>query len=807
MRKTMRRRYPLLRDPGAGARALISRLIVCALAIQLANCEPPRRLVLVYPDAAAQARAHRVELLIGEGVDCEHLHQASATRQFVFDAHGQPPTLGEVSRGLVAFRAAVRDAACLQFLDGCHTVALTESADESVRIVLQQVAATGCPSATSCSDGQCVAGDAATAIDGGLSDRLVRDGARDGAAPDQTAPDQTAPDQAASDQTAPDQAALDRSPADAAADAAAEDASSEPPWWNRAWSSRQYLRFHNADSDSDLTNLPVLVTLDASVLEQARPDGADLRFVAAEGGTLLAHEIESWGPSRPLQAWVRVPWLEAGSNRSAIWVYYGNSGAADVQDPPAVWSADYLAVLHFGPDQGVSDSTGHGHSAVLHGTLEVDGLAGFARSLNGTTDYIEIPSLHGSGYPQSQGTVELFARGAIRGQTTGDMIFDRTGGARPHLYLGAYIGENVTCGAQDDANAELWSPRPIHWLSADDDAAWQSFAMTHDLSASQLSAYHQGGQMASTTLAGFAPTGQRATFGEGLAALVDEIRVSSVARSRDWFNATRRSAAGQYLLPGPPSEPPLPAPRSLPRAPGAIALYDFDEISGAIVHDSSALSPALDLVVADPDRVRWLAGALQVVRATHIESGIGANKIADACAASNAFTVEAWVMPDSPLFSGPSRIVTFSQDAGIRNFTLGQATEGYGARTGHYGLRYRTSLTDPNGTSCTDASCTPVNAGNPTTPAATVRTDRPTHVVFTRSADVVDGYLDGAPVTTQSWPGVTSNFWDGNMHLALANEMVSPDGQRTWLGTLYLVAIYCRALSADEVAQNYQAGY
>lgn len=45
--------------------------------------------------------------------------------------------------------------------------------------------------------------------------------------------------------------------------------------------------------------------------------------------------------------------------------------------------------------------------------------------------------------------------------------------------------------------------------------------------------------------------------------------------------------------------------------------------------------------------------------------------------------------------------------------------------------------------------------------------------------------------------------WDDDYPLALANELIDP---RPWLGELYLVAIYSKALSAEEVNLNYIVG-
>jgi hypothetical protein len=72
----------------------------------------------------------------------------------------------------------------------------------------------------------------------------------------------------------------------------------------------------------------------------------------------------------------------------------------------------------------------------------------------------------------------------------------------------------------------------------------------------------------------------------------------------------------------------------------------------------------------------------------------------------------------------------------------------------------------------------------------------PTHVVYTREAGglakiYVNGELQGA----EQISGDLSN-WDSSFSFGLANEAT---GDRPWLGTLHLVAVFNRVLSEDEI--------
>ena len=192
----------------------------------------------------------------------------------------------------------------------------------------------------------------------------------------------------------------------------------------------------------------------------------------------------------------------------------------------------------------------------------------------------------------------------------------------------------------------------------------------------------------------------------------------------------------------------------------------------------------LDLEIADPGNVTWnSSGYLTVNSSTIMSSGVAASKIIDASVATNELSVEAWIAPANTTQSGPARIVTLSPNTSERNFTLGQNGD-------QYIFRLRTTT---NGTQGTDTVVT--------TASGTVTTNL-THVVFTRDA-LGDAkiYLNGEIAADSGVVGNLSN-WDSSYELSLANEFTL---NRTWLGEIYLVAVYNRALGQTEITRNYNA--
>lgn len=216
---------------------------------------------------------------------------------------------------------------------------------------------------------------------------------------------------------------------------------------------------------------------------------------------------------------------------------------------------------------------------------------------------------------------------------------------------------------------------------------------------------------------------------------------------------------------------------------GLLVLYDFRSDSGDVVKDRSGVGPTVDLRIENSKAVRRRAGELEIRSATRLRSEKPAGKIHDAVRNSGQMTVEAWVRPANTRQDGPARIVSLSKNTSERNFTLGQEGD-------KYDFRLRTTRTSNNG------------LPSLSTPGRRVRTEL-THVAYTRGRDGrARIYLNGRQSAERDVAGDMSN-WDASMRLALANEH---SGDRLWLGTYHLVAIYGRQLSAREIEQNFQAG-
>ncbi len=228
--------------------------------------------------------------------------------------------------------------------------------------------------------------------------------------------------------------------------------------------------------------------------------------------------------------------------------------------------------------------------------------------------------------------------------------------------------------------------------------------------------------------------------------------------------------------------PPPPPPTRVTE--GLQVLYAFDEGEGTVVHDRSGVGTELSLSLESEAAVTWIPdGGLAINAPTIMSSMDPAGGVASAAMASNEITVEAWIKPANITQDGPARIVSLSVDFNYRNFQLAQTAE-------IFDVRLRTTETTENG------------RPSLATPLGSLTADL-THVVYTRAASgMARTYVGGESVVGRIVPGTFSN-WDEGYRLALGDELI---GSRPWLGEYHLVAVYSRALSADEVGQNFRVG-
>jgi hypothetical protein len=154
------------------------------------------------------------------------------------------------------------------------------------------------------------------------------------------------------------------------------------------------MAFSNYTAAEVLTNFPVLVTFSNGLYGTfnyntftSPTNGGDLRFTDSSESTFLDFEIEKWDTNGASFAWVRVPQLSSNTTIYAKW------GGSDTNLPActtngAVWTNGYESVWHF--DESASP--------YKDSTLKHDATAGAAPSRTTSAMVCAAQSFGGSSY-------------------------------------------------------------------------------------------------------------------------------------------------------------------------------------------------------------------------------------------------------------------------------------------------------------------------------------------------------------------------------------------------------------------------
>ena len=342
------------------------------------------------------------------------------------------------------------------------------------------------------------------------------------------------------------------------------------------------------------TNFPVLVRLTnasaatgANVLSEALANGADIRFADGTGQTALSFEIEHWSATSAA-IWVRVPEV-AGNSETVLRMYWGNGAASAASSATGVFGTnEFLGVWHMGNasgatarpnavNPGTNDAVPSGPAPA--GIANVSGLIGMADSLRGqgsgaNGDHFSMGSIT---YPNQQTTMSLWMLMPTPQANTTFTHFMTMGNASSSHVM--WIGRNGTTndwrargaggtagtGAGTTGETDLPENTTVAGALLPMDT-WAHMAITRDSTEGRRWRMYKNGARVidyfrgtGTTSSTFArhnfPAIARSTHFIGRPIgwnnptthmLVDEARISSVARSGDWMKLeyeTQKSGA------------------------------------------------------------------------------------------------------------------------------------------------------------------------------------------------------------------------------------------------------------------------
>lgn len=289
-------------------------------------------------------------------------------------------------------------------------------------------------------------------------------------------------------------------------------------WWNEEWTVRKKITLDTqaAGVAAEADSVPVLVRLSTGNFDflSAKEDGSDIRFVTEDDKTPLKFHVERYdGVNELAFVWVQVPKLAGNNTGQHIWLYYGNENAPAASDSKTSYDAAQLMVYHLSETQGLpQDATANGNNVSQAKLVYVPGglIAGAAR-LAGDGGMV-------AGSPALQNATEFtFSAWVKPAQADGELL------ALGGLTLGLSGGVPVLSvnGAQTRATA----PVAVN--------TWHHIALT---AGQQGFTLYVDGKPAGTAAGALTPAASL-RIGGGLAGEMDEVQVSTVARSAAWLAA------------------------------------------------------------------------------------------------------------------------------------------------------------------------------------------------------------------------------------------------------------------------------
>jgi hypothetical protein len=354
---------------------------------------------------------------------------------------------------------------------------------------------------------------------------------------------------------------------------------SMPKWWNNSWQYRKVITVNHTKIAGDLTDFSVLVDItDNDLATKAQASGDDIVFVDTNL-TKLNHEIELYeNATGHLIAWVNVPVLSSTGD-TRLYMYYGNANASSQQNPTAVWNSGFVMVQHLEElSEARIDSTINGNNGTLYGTVgkSTSGKIDGADAFNGLNGSVRIPA----GFlPTSAITVELWFK--------------------PSPYVPALWPKVINTGNTNrmgitGGKSSLTSDRWIFGLTWDSGGksfstgdfvsgnAWNHLALTWN--GTYCVSYVNGVKAREGAVNGVPDwigrplyLGSNIYGGECFNGDIDEVRISSAARSSSWIltsYSNQREPASFYTML---------AEEKLPAAPVITALSPYNGALGVPV--------------------------------------------------------------------------------------------------------------------------------------------------------------------------------------------------------------------------------
>jgi hypothetical protein len=366
-------------------------------------------------------------------------------------------------------------------------------------------------------------------------------------------------------------------------------------WYDANWPYRKRILIDGdqVSGSSTHSNFPVLISVTANTDNDlkhtgsgghvGKTDGTDIFFTNDEGSK-VDHEIESYDPATgELNIWVEVPEL-AVTNDTTLYMYYGYASATDQQNVSGTWdeggAGNFAGVWHLPEDAAGTTATDLYEDSTVnanHGDDGIDatgkdGQIGLGQEFN--DDYIAIPDPGGS-WEFADGGLDAgtsdftvsawFYWDSTMTAVNPSIIYKGGGGAADTGYWFHYnqTNDRIDLRVADGTDRFTAASNPSLGITSNN---WHHLTAVFDRETGLDTAYfylngspagsENSTLVADTTVSGTA----NVAFGSNVfIGNLDELRISSVARSADWIatefaNQDSPSTFHQFLSEETPSD-------------------------------------------------------------------------------------------------------------------------------------------------------------------------------------------------------------------------------------------------------------
>jgi len=309
------------------------------------------------------------------------------------------------------------------------------------------------------------------------------------------------------------------------------------PWWNTDWGYNRIITIESDYVDTDLLNFPVMVLIPNSI-GQYCDDGNSIRFLDMNNVTTYYYEIDEWNASGDSYIWVNVTGVQSDSDTQFL-MYYNNTGASDAQDAANTWDDYFVGVWHM---HDGNDSSGNGNTGIDRNVSDGNAIANITTGKMGSAKDLELDDQqylnvsHATSLNLNDSTLEAWIN---MESISADMdIFDKTLASQTLRFFFDQPADRLVFEVASSGQA-LGNTSDLGSTST-----WFYCAGTRDrLPGSELITLYINGTISGTPSASIdedATNNVELILGgtENFDGILDEMRISNVARNASWLNAT-----------------------------------------------------------------------------------------------------------------------------------------------------------------------------------------------------------------------------------------------------------------------------